>query len=71
MPVYVYKTNVAYAETAGAISGQLKKIPGVLRCNFDLSDVDKILRVEAITALSPVVEKTLRAAGFFCRELED
>lgn len=70
MPVYVYKTNVAYAETAGAIAGQLKKIPGVVRCNFDLSDIDRILRVEATTALSPVVERTLSAAGFFCRELD-
>jgi hypothetical protein len=71
MPVYVYKTNVAYAETAGAIAGQLKKIPGVLRCNFDLSDIDRILRVEALATPTPTVEETLRIAGFFCRELEE
>jgi hypothetical protein len=71
MPVYVYKTNIAYAETAGAIAGQLKKLPGVLRCNFDLGDVDRILRVEATTLPSFTVEQTVQAAGFFCKELDD
>jgi len=71
MQVYVYKTNVSYAETAGAIAGQLKKIPGVVRCNFDLADIDRILRVEATTLLSPAVEQMVQAAGFFCKELDD
>jgi hypothetical protein len=70
MPVFVFRTNVAYWGMAGIITGQLQCLPGVQRCNFDLSDVDRILRVEGPAAVVPVVQQTVRKAGYFCEELE-
>jgi hypothetical protein len=71
MQVLVFKTNVQYTEAAGWLLGRLQTIQGVQRCNFDLADFDRILRIETNNLSPQVVATQLRSAGYFCEELAD
>ncbi len=71
MQVLVFKTDIAYKRIAGNVTKKIEKMPGVIRCNFDLLDRDKILRVETTSLAPSQVEKLVQAQGYFCRELED
>jgi hypothetical protein len=71
MQVLVFKTDIAYKRIAGNVTRKIEKMPGVIRCNFDLLDRDKILRVETTHLAASQIEKMVEAQGYFCRELED
>ncbi len=71
MQVLVFKTDIAYKRIAGNVTKKIEKMPGVIRCNIDLLDRDKILRVETTSLMPSQVEQLVQAQGYFCRELED
>jgi hypothetical protein len=70
MQILVFKTDVRFKKDVHTITRQLNGMQGIIKWNFDLSDSDKILRVQT-NSLPPVaVEQTLQQVGFYCRELE-
>jgi copper chaperone len=71
MEVLVFKTNIRYKKQVQTIVTQLNGLEGILRCNVDLYDKDKILRIEASDLSPRVIEHTLLEAGYFCEELID
>jgi hypothetical protein len=68
--VLVFKTNVKNKKSAGKLKPVLDKIESVSRWNFDLSDCDKILRIETVCEISPEIITAMAENGFFCMELE-
>ncbi len=71
MEILVFKTNIRHKKQASAVTQHINNIEGVIRCNVDLDDRDKILRVEARDLSPRIVENTLTRAGYVCEELED
>lgn len=68
--VEIFKTNVHEpAESKRLIGRLLAQLPG-RRINFDLSDCDRILRVEGESVCTETVALILRTAGFHCELLE-
>jgi hypothetical protein len=73
MPVIlVFKTNVASKRKSAGLQQLLLKVEDVERCNFDLEDRDRILRVLGREKLCPrKIEEILGGSGFLCEELPD
>ncbi len=71
MQVHVFKTNVQYGEYADHVLAQIRQLDHLMRCNFDLDDCDKILRVETAAVQPADVIRMVRRAGFHCEELGD
>ena len=70
MGVLVFKTNLRYKKQVSALSAQMSNVPGIVRWNVDLDDIDKILRIEAWEACcARKVEDAMVQAGYFCEEL--
>ncbi|MEP6675627.1 MAG: hypothetical protein ABJA78_10740 [Ferruginibacter sp.] len=69
MQILVFKTDVKFKKDVHAVMPHLDKMQDVIKWNFDLSDVDKILRVETDNMPPVKVEQTLQRAGFYCSEL--
>lgn len=68
--VEVFKTNVREPAESQRLIGQLlAHLPG-RRINFDLSDCDRILRVEGESVCPETVARILHTAGFHCEVLE-
>lgn len=68
--VEIFKTNVIEPEMANLLVGMLNtRLPGN-RINFDLSDCDKILRIEGGNIIPEIVIETLVSAGYCCEILE-
>ncbi len=71
MQVHVFKTNVQYPVYADKVLRHVKELDGVMRCNFDLTDCDHILRVETNIVPPTAVIARVKLAGFDCEELGD
>lgn len=71
MTVEVFKTNVTDAEVANKIISDLSSHLPESRINFDLTDCDRILRVESAGTIQPqsITEHMIRW-GYFCEVLE-
>jgi len=68
--VEIFKTNVLEKEEAEKIVTQMmEKFPGY-KINFDLSDCDKILRVEALSSRVNAIIQFLNILGYTCEILE-
>lgn len=70
MNILVFKTNIRYKKQVQTVVTQLNNLEGIIRCNVDLYDKDKILRIETRDLSPRVIEHTLLEAGYFCEELE-
>lgn len=71
MEVLVFKTNLRYKKQVSALTTHMSNVPGIVRWNVDLDDIDKILRIEASPACSARhVEDAMVQAGYFCEELQ-
>ena len=68
--VEVFKTNVQDLETAYQITHELSALFPNARCNFDLEDCDKILRIETNEMITQSVIKHIVARGYHCEVLE-
>lgn len=71
--IEVFKTNVQLKKDAKRIIALLtSKLEGH-KINFDLSDCDKILRIESVNREISIqnVEKWMQHEGFICEVLPD
>jgi hypothetical protein len=68
--IEVFKTNVSKTRQATKIIGLLQINFPDSRINFDLSDCDKVLRIDSQRITPAEVIKTLTSNGFICEELE-
>lgn len=68
--VLVFKTTVNNPGEARRVKPHLDKVLLPARWNFDLTDCDRILRVEGAPHASTAVISTLRQLGFDCAELD-
>jgi hypothetical protein len=68
--ILVFKTNVINKKSAAKLKPVLNNMESVSRWNFDLSDCDKILRIEACSDISPEIISILGENGYQCMELD-
>jgi hypothetical protein len=69
--IFVFKTTVKKKSDIRGLLIQLDEIAGNGKWNFDLEDIDKILRVECTNNISNDIIRILNSKGFVCIELED
>jgi hypothetical protein len=62
--VEVFKTNVQEADVAETLIDKLLLLFPYSRINFDLSDCDKILRVEAENVCSEKIIELVLSSGY-------
>ncbi|PAM96351.1 hypothetical protein B4N84_02705 [Flavobacterium sp. IR1] len=68
--VYVLKTSVTAERQAEKIIQKLSRLTPNSKCNFDLEDCDKILRVEGNDVTAEQIIVFLKSCNFECLELE-
>ena len=68
--VEVFKTNIQNSRQATMILKKLGQLFPKCRINFDLSDCDKILRVEGKIASPEKVIEVVTTNGYQCQVLE-
>ncbi|MFI2743125.1 hypothetical protein ACG2LH_10330 [Zhouia sp. PK063] len=65
----IFKTNVTTYKEAVFLKRSIDELlPEHTEWNFDLEDIDKILRIPALVSSSDII-KTLNNSGYFCAEL--
>lgn len=67
--VEVFKTNVEAADESERIIGELLHRYPQNRINFDLTDCDRILRVEGETVHAGGIIELMAAIGYLCEVL--
>ncbi|MCD0488577.1 hypothetical protein LPB86_10065 [Pedobacter sp. MC2016-14] len=67
--ISIFKTNVASSKEAEIISPYLNKLLERLNWTIDLSDCDRILRVDSPDDKNDEVIRVLNHNGFLCIEL--
>jgi len=70
MDILVFKTNVEDKKQVRKLFPVLRTMQGITRWNVDLHDIDKVLRIEAVSLSPRSIETVLQQAGYFCKELE-
>lgn len=68
--VEVFKTNIQNSRQATIILKKLGRLFPKCRINFDLTDCDKILRVEGKIASPEKVIEVVTTNGYICQVLE-
>lgn len=68
--VLVFRTDVSSIEQAIAIQSSLQNHPLIAHINFDLEDIDNILRIESKGIEAATVKALLHSKNVFCEELE-
>lgn len=69
--VEVFKTNVHDPKEAKFLIGVIRNHLPKSKINFDLSDCDKILRVESRNIEVNTIQRLISENGFTCTVLED
>ncbi len=68
--ILVFKTTVSSKAKAKKLEPHLNQnLPGVL-WNFDLSDRDRVLRVDSPVNITPAIISLLNDHGYDCSELD-
>lgn len=67
--VEVFKTNVQEVAESKKIIGQLLEHFPQNKINFDLSDCDKILRIEGENICTESITQLLSSIGYYCEVL--
>ena len=70
MEVLVYKTNINHRTDIEKISPVLSQYNKVLAWNVDIDDIDKVLRIEAMTNISNEIQNIINQSGYTCQEME-
>ncbi len=68
--VEVFKTNIQNGRQATIILKKLVQLFPKCRINFDLTDCDKILRVEGKIASPQTIIEVVKTNGYDCQVLE-
>ncbi|MEM8937963.1 MAG: hypothetical protein AAGC64_01295 [Bacteroidota bacterium] len=69
--ILVFKTSVQEIADIEILENELNQVPTIIRWNFDLEDIDKVLRVESIRDVSLELVHVLNGKGFECEDLDD
>ncbi len=71
--IEIFKTNVETEREAGLLKSFLGELFPTARITFDLSDCDRILRIESGNEPTELLKATeiLARNGFFCEVLSD
>ena len=66
--ILIFKTNInnVLEQEVRTILSEFNEISAI---DFDFEDCDHILRIEAVSNISPSVTKVLNAYGYLCDEL--
>lgn len=68
--IEIFKTNIEEASAAETIIQLLRKQFLFVRINFDLSDCDRILRIEANEIIPEKIIDVVTGQGYQCRILD-
>ncbi len=71
MHVLIFKTNIKLKQDLKKLQNFFSKYPFIIRWNVDRTDIDKVLRVEAVHQNTAEIMHIVHNAGFFCEELAD
>jgi hypothetical protein len=69
--VLVFKTDKNVSNYTEQVKEALEEFHNKISWNLDLDDRDKILRVESVLITPDQIIEKMRAADFYCEELED
>ena len=69
--VMVFKTNLTDEKDVRQISILLNAINIIIKWTVDLSDIDRVLRIEASEIQPLKIIELVAAAGYGCEELTD
>jgi len=69
MNVQVYKTNITKKTQAKEVMKIIRKEYQLEEINFDLEDIDNILRVVSPEDIGKEIAKSVRNMGYQCEEL--
>jgi hypothetical protein len=69
MEVLVFKTNINLIRDVLRVRPQLEKCQDIIDWNVDISDSDKVLRIEANYDISDEVKEIICRKGYHCSEL--
>lgn len=71
MEILVFKTDIHNRQQAEKLIPYIETLAGIRKCNVDLHDRDKVLRIESEAVSPRIIEQHLHQAGYYCKELED
>lgn len=69
--VLVFRTNINSTQQVKSISALLDRCPEIRKWNVDISDIDKVLRIESTHENCGRVIEMVTNAGYACEELTD
>jgi len=67
--ISIFKTTIDNEVAIQKVKGVLDQVVGNKEWNFDLEDVDNILRINAATYRNGFLVQEIRKLGFECEEL--
>ena len=68
--IFVFKTSVKTKMQAKKLKPHIDKILPKAKWNFDLEDIDKVLRVDSEENIALKIIDTLNVHNYRCEELE-
>jgi hypothetical protein len=68
--ILIFTTNIEKPEQVSMVKPLLIKNKAIHDWSFDLEDCDNILRIVAQDISPRYIETLVRAAGFYCQELD-
>jgi tRNA G26 N,N-dimethylase Trm1 len=69
--ILVFKTNIRLKKDVRKIATLFDGHPLIKRWSVDITDIDKVIRIESINLLPGEVINALESAGYCCEELPD
>jgi len=70
MMIEIFKTDVKNKQLAGKIAQQISSLFSIESIHFDLSDCDRVLRIEGTDLNNQEVIKIVNSYGHSCSEME-
>lgn len=69
--ILVFKTNLRNKKDLRRISANIGQEPRIKMWHVDTTDIDKVLRIEAVDITAPDIIALMEQAGYHCEELPD
>lgn len=67
--IFVFKTSVQNIQPIQWLTPYMDKLLTIAVLNFDLADIDSILRINTVEHIVSIVIDILNKHGFICEEL--
>jgi hypothetical protein len=69
--ILVFKTNIRYKKDMVKIAPIFNGHPDIIRWNIDMTDIDKVARIESVNLAPADIIQAIHKAGYYCEELPD